>query len=76
MERTPRLDIQGDERLGNSLGLGLLLLAVLGQALLPDAGGLGILIFLVAAEQVFVIVVAAGLGSRPVSRVRLRGVTG
>ena len=55
-KRTPGLDVEGDDRLGGDLGLGLLLLAVLGQALLADAGGLGILLLVVAAEEIDVLV--------------------
>lgn len=58
---TPGLDVEGDNRLGGRLGLGLLLLAVLGQALLADAGRLGVF-FLVAAEQIDVVIVG-GVGA-------------
>jgi hypothetical protein len=56
-KRTPRLDIEGHDRLGGGLGaLGLLLLAVLGQALLADADSLGVLLLVIAAEEVDVLV--------------------
>lgn len=61
-EHTPGLDVHGDDRLGSNLGLGLLLLAVLGQALLTDAGGLGVLLLVVAAEEVDVVVLLRGRG--------------
>ena len=55
-KHTPRLDVQSDDRLGGNLGLGLLLLAVLGQALLADAGGLGVLLLVVGAEKIDILV--------------------
>ena len=61
-ERTPGLDVNGDDRLGGGLGLVLLLLLVLGKALLADTGGLRILLLLVAAEQIDVIIVLLGSG--------------
>lgn len=61
-KHTPRLHVERDDRLGSRLGLALLLLAVLGQALLPDAGGLDILLLVVGAEQVDVVVVLGGGG--------------
>lgn len=62
MKRTPRLNIHGDNRLGSDLGLVLLLLAVLGQTLLTDTDGLGILLLVVRAEQVDIVVVLGGGG--------------
>jgi hypothetical protein len=62
-KRTPRLNIKSDDRLGNGLGLGLLLLAVLGQTLLADTGGLGVLLLVVRAEQVDIVVLFLGSGS-------------
>lgn len=62
---TPWLDIQSDNGLGSGLDLALLLLAVLGQTLLADTGGLGILLLVVRAKQVNVVVVlgsSRGLG--------------
>jgi hypothetical protein len=67
-QRTPGLDVQYDYRLRGDLGLGLLLLTVLGQTLLADAGGLSILLFLVAAEQVDIVVVL--LSRRGLGRVQ------
>lgn len=65
-KRTPGLDVEGDDRLGGDLGLVLLLLAVLGQALLADADGLGVLLLVVAAEEVDVLILlllsGGGLG--------------
>lgn len=62
-KRTPRLDIQGDNRLGGGLRLVLLLLAVLGQALLADPGGLGIFLLVVTAEKVDILVLLlSGVG--------------
>jgi len=65
-KRTPGLDVEGDNRLGGDLGLVLLLLAVLGQALLADADGLGVLLLVVAAEEVDILVLlllsGGGLG--------------
>jgi hypothetical protein len=57
-KRTPGLDIEGHHRLGGGLGpLGLLLLAVLGQALLADADSLRVLLLVVvAAEEVDILV--------------------
>ena len=56
--RTPRLDIHSHDRLGNSLGLGLLLLAISLQALLSDLSSLCVLLLvLVTAEQVDIVVV-------------------
>lgn len=64
--RTPGLDVEGDNRLGGDLGLGILLGAVGGQALLADADGLGVLLLVVAAEEVDVLVLlllrGGGLG--------------
>lgn len=60
-KRTPGLDFQGHHGLGDGLGLGRLLLVVGRKALLTDPGGLGILLLVVAAEQVDVVVVIAGL---------------
>ena len=54
--RTPGLDVQRDDRLGGDLGLEVLLGAVGGQALLADADGLGVLLLVVAAEEVDVLV--------------------
>jgi hypothetical protein len=56
VKRTPRLHIHGDDRLGGGLGLALLLLAVLGQALLTDAGSLGVLLLVVGTEKVDVLI--------------------
>ncbi|KAI6770401.1 hypothetical protein HG530_005030 [Fusarium avenaceum] len=53
------LDVKGDDGLGNSLGLVLLLLAVLSKTLLADADSLGVLLLVVAAEQVDVVIVAS-----------------
>lgn len=61
-KRTPRLNIEGDNRLGGNLGLGSLLLAVGSQTLLTDTGSLGILLLVVRAEQVDIIVVLSGGG--------------
>ena len=84
--RTPRLDIQSDERLGGDLGLGGLLLLVGGQTLLTNSDGLRVLL-LVTAEQVDVVIILLGgrrLGwvqgdlsdIRSVDGVGLGGVTG
>ena len=54
--RTPGLDVHRDDRLGGDLGLEVLLGAVGGQALLADADGLGVLLLVVAAEEVDVLV--------------------
>jgi hypothetical protein len=62
MALTPRLHIHGDDRLGRRLRLALLLLLVFGQALLADPGSLGILLLVVASEQVHVILVVLVLG--------------
>lgn len=62
VQRTPGLDIQGNNRLGSDLGLVLLLLAVLGQTLLTDTDSLGILLLVVRAEQVDIVVVLGGGG--------------
>lgn len=65
-KRTPGLDIHGDHRLGSGFGpLGLLLLAVLGQALLADADSLRVLLLVVTTEEVDVLVLllsGGGLG--------------
>lgn len=61
-QHTPRLDIEGDNGLGNSLGLGLLLLLVLGQSLITDTGSLGILLLVVRTEQVDIVVLLGLLG--------------
>lgn len=84
---TPRLHIHGDDRLGNSLGLGSLLLTVSSETLLTDPDSLGILLLIVRAEQVNIVVVVlssstlggvdgevARLGA--IGRVGLGGVTG
>lgn len=54
---TPGLYVHGDNRFGNSLGLGSLLLSVSSKALLTDANSLSILLLVVGAEQVDIIVV-------------------
>lgn len=76
---TPGLHVHGDDRLGNGLGLGSLLLFVSSKTLLTDADSLGILLLVVRAEQVDIIVVL--LSSSTLSRVdgevtRLRAVGG
>jgi hypothetical protein len=69
-KRTPGLDIEGHHRLGGGLGpLGLLLLAVLGQALLADADSLRVLLLVVAAEEIDVLVVVL-LGGGGLGRVQ------
>jgi len=55
--RTPRLDIHCDDRLGSRLGLASLLLCVLGQTLLPDLGGLGVLLLVIRTEEVDLVIV-------------------
>lgn len=74
-KHTPRLDIQGDNGLGGELGLGLLLLPVLGQALIAETCSLGIFLLVVGAEQVDIIIIIGG-GSRGLGGVQgeLRGV--
>lgn len=62
MLRTPRLDVKSDNRLGDGLGLGGLLFVVLVEALLADTGSLGILLLVVASEQVDIVVVLLGSG--------------
>lgn len=87
MRPTPGLDVKSDDRLGNGLGLGGLLLVVGLKALLTDASSLSILLFVVAAEQVDIVVVLSlllGLGGvdghlgdlGAVDGVRLGGIAG
>ena len=57
MQSVHRTLTQGDNRLGGRLGLASLLLIVLGQTLLLDPGSLRVLLFVVAAEEVNLIVV-------------------
>lgn len=59
-KHTPRLDIHSDDRFGGGLGLALLLLAVLGETLLTDTFGLGILLLVVRAKQVDIIIILGG----------------
>lgn len=59
-EPTPRLHVHGHNGLGGRLGLALLLLAVLSQALLTDTRSLSILLLIVRAEQVNILVVISG----------------
>ena len=81
---TPGLDLHGDDRLRRDLGLGLLLLLVLSQALLADPGRLLVLLLVVAAKEVDVLLrlgVFGGVhshlaGLRAVAAVRLRGIAG
>lgn len=84
---TPGLHVHGDDRLGNGLGLGSLLLLVGSKTLLTDAGSLGILLLVVGAEQVDIVVVLSGISTLSgvdgevarlgtVGRVGLGGVTG
>src|SRR3569833_1168400 len=61
LPHTARLHVQCHYRLGRRLGLGLLLLAVLSQALISDSRSLGIFLFVVAAEQVDVVIVLVRL---------------
>ncbi|KAL2279417.1 hypothetical protein FJTKL_13487 [Diaporthe vaccinii] len=56
------LNIHSHDGLGGGLRLALLLLAVLGQTLLTDTGGLSILLLVVGAEQVDIVVVISGGG--------------
>ena len=56
-KRTPRLDVESDKRLGDSLRLGSLLLVVLSQALSLETLSLSILL-LVTAEEVDVLITA------------------
>ncbi len=65
----PRQKVDGGmyNRLGRGLGLGLLLLSVLGQALLSELGGLLVLFLLIAAEQIDVVILL--LGGRRLGRV-------
>jgi hypothetical protein len=71
--RTPGLDVHGDHRLRCSLWLSLLLLLVLSQTLFSDSSSLGIL-FLVATEQVDVVIVVVRLaGGRSLGKVQRRG---
>lgn len=64
--RTPRLDIHSDNRLSGELRLGILLLLVLSQTLIADAGSLSILLLVVAAEKVDILIIlllgGGGLG--------------
>lgn len=55
--RRTRLDVEGDDRLGDDLGLGRLLRRVLCQTLLLERLGLGIDLLVVGAEQVNLILV-------------------
>lgn len=81
---TPGLDLHGDNGLRGGLGLVLLLLLVLSQALLADPGRLLILLLVIAAEEVDVLLrlgVLGGvdgqlLGLRAVAAVRLGGIAG
>jgi len=54
---TPWLDFKSNDGLGGGLGFTLLLLLVLGESLVPYPGGLGILLLVVAAEEIDIIVV-------------------
>lgn len=62
MQHTPRLDVHGNDGLGGGLGLALLLLAVLGEALLTDAGSLGVLLLVVGTEEVDILILLLGGG--------------
>lgn len=75
---TPGLDVQGHDRLGDRLGLVLLLLLVLSQALLAEGRSLGILLLVVAAKQIDIVVVlgSRGLGGVQGSGDLLRAVLG
>lgn len=86
VKRTPGLDVHGDNRLGNGLRLGLLLLLVGLQTLLTDSGSLGV-ILLVATEQVDIIIIIGLLlslgwvdgqlrGLRAIRAVGLGGIAG
>lgn len=73
----PGLDVESDDRLGGGLGtLGLLLRLVLSQALLADSDSLGVLLLIVATEQVDVIVLLGGSGGGSGGGHRLRAVGG
>lgn len=83
---TPRLDVKSDDRLGDGLRLGGLLLTVSSETLLTDLGSLSILLLVVTAEQVDIIIILrsllGGIGGvdgqvsrlRAVGRVSLGGV--
>lgn len=60
-KHTPWLDVKSDDRLGGRLDLASLLLVVLGQALLLDPGSLGVLLLVIATEQVDIVVVVLSL---------------
>jgi hypothetical protein len=61
----PRLDIKSDDRLGNSLGLGGLLLRISLQSLLLDSLGFSVGLFVVTAKEIDVVVIffCGGWGS-------------
>lgn len=65
---TPRLHIQGDNGLGRRLDLSSLLLVVLGQTLGLQPLRLGILLLVIAAEQIHLVVIILG-GGRCLGRV-------
>ena len=84
MKHTPRLNLKSHQGLGNGLGLGLLLLAVLSKASLTLGNNLRVLLFLVTAEEVHVVVVLSrlvlGVGGqlgalRAIGSVGLGGIT-
>lgn len=58
---TPRLHVQGDNRLGRRLRLPRLLRRILLQSLLPNPRGLGILLLIVGAEEIDIVVVNRSL---------------
>lgn len=83
MKHTPGLNLESHEGLGNGLGLGLLLLAVLSKASLTLLDDLRVLLLIIGAEEVHVVVVVGSLGVggqlsglRAVGSVGLGGIAG
>jgi hypothetical protein len=77
--RTPGLDVHGDNGLGGGLDLAGLLLVVLGQTLSLQLLSLGVLLLVVAAEQIDIIVIllsGGGCLGRVDGKLRLLGAVG